>query len=121
MKVGDTWKVVVNSVKADPPGQFSTLKQGDVYLLVDVSLTNTSNKEQTTSSLADWKLTGTDGQSYNTTYDQDAPSAPDGKVEAGSPAKGTLVFEAPSTVKSFVLSYAPSMFSSGQTIWDLSV
>jgi hypothetical protein len=121
VKVGDTWQVVINSVKTDPPGQFSSLKSGNVYLLIGVSLTNISNKEQTTSSLADWKLTGTDGQSYNTTYDSDAPSAPDGKVEAGSPSKGTLVYEVPSTVKEFRLAFAPSFFSSGQTIWDLTV
>lgn len=121
VKVGDAWQVVVNSVKTDNGGQYSSLKSGDVYLLIDVSLSNISNKEQTTSSLADWKLTGTDGQAYNTSFFSGAPSAPDGKVEAGSPAKGTLAYEVPSAVHDFRLAFAPSMFSNGQTTWDLSV
>ena len=121
VKVGDVWQVVVNSVKTDAGGQFSTLKSGDVYLLIDVTLTNISDKEQVTSSLGDWKLTGIDGQAYNTSFFSGAPTAPDGKVAAGSPAKGTLAYEAPESVKSFNLAFAPSMFQAGQTIWDLTV
>ena len=121
VKVGDTWQVVVNSVKTDLGGQYSILKQGDVYLLIDVSLTNISNKEQVTSSMVDWKLTGSDGQAYSTSFFSGAPSAPDGKVEAGSPAKGTLTYEVPASIKEFRLAFAPSLFSAGQTIWDLSV
>ena len=121
VKVGNTWQVVVNSVKTDPGDQYSSLKQGDVYLLVDVTITNISNKEQTTSSIGDWKLTDASGQAYSATFFSGAPSAPDGKVESGSPAKGTLTYEVPSSVKEFRLAFAPSMFSSGQTIWDLTV
>ena len=113
--------MVVNSAKTDSGGQYSSLKSGDVYLLVDVSLTNISSKEQVTSSLGDWKLTGTDGQAYSTSFFSDAPSAPDGKVEPGSPAKGTLAYEVPSSVKSFNLAFAPSILQSGQTVWDISV
>jgi hypothetical protein len=121
VKVGNDWSVTVNSVKADTGGQYSSLKSGDVYLLVDVSMTNISNQEQTTSSIIDWTLKGTDGQKYDSSFFSGAPSAPDGKIEAGSPAKGTLSYEVPSSVKSFQLSFAPSILSGGQTIWDLSV
>ncbi len=68
VKVGDTWQVVVNSVKTAPGDQYSSLKQGDVYLLVDVTITNISNKEQTTSSIGDWKLTDVSGQAYSATF-----------------------------------------------------
>jgi Domain of unknown function (DUF4352) len=121
VKVGSNWQVTVNSVKTDTGGQYSALKTGNVYLLVDVSMVNISNKEQSTSSLADWKLTGTDGQSYNASFFSGAPTAPDGKVEAGSPAKGTLTYEVPASVKNFKLAFTPSLFTSGQTIWDLTV
>lgn len=121
VKVGDSWQVIVNSVKTDTGGTYSSLKSGDIYLLIDVSMTNISNKEQTTSSIGDWNLQGTDGQKYDSSFFSGAPSAPDGKVEAGSPSKGTLAYEVPSSVKTFQLAFAPSMFSGGQTIWDLSV
>jgi Domain of unknown function (DUF4352) len=121
VKVGNIWQVTVNSVKTDTGGQYSALKAGDVYLLVDVSMNNISTQEQNTSSLLDWTLKGTDGQKYNDSFFSGAPSAPDGKVEAGSPAKGTLVYEVPSSVKSFNLAFAPSVFTGGQTVWDISV
>ena len=121
VKVGDKWQVVVNSVKTDTGGEYSTLKQGNVYLLIDVSLNNISKEEQNTSSIAEWKLTDTAGQAYTTTFFSGAPPAPDGKVEAGAPAKGTLAYEVPATTKEFRLAFTPSLFSSGQTIWDLTV
>jgi predicted RecA/RadA family phage recombinase len=121
VKVGDIWQVTVNSVKTDTGGQYSSLKSGDVYLLVDVSMNNISSKEQTTSSLLDWTLKGTDGQKYSDSFFSGAPSAPEGKVEAGSPAKGTLAYEIPSSVHELRLAFAPSVFSGGQTIWDLTV
>jgi hypothetical protein len=121
VKVGDTWQVVVNSVKTDDGGQFSGLKSGDTYLVVDVSLTNLSSSEQNVSSILFFTLQDSTGQKYNETVDPNASATLDGKVSAGSPLRGSLVYEVPASTKSFVLNFAPDIVGSGQTVWDLSV
>jgi U5 snRNP spliceosome subunit len=121
VKVGDKWEVTVNSITTSQGGNYITPDPGNVYVLVNVSMKNTSPKEQNTSSLLDWNLKGKDGQRYKDALFSDGDSPPNGKIEAGGPAKGTLSYEVPATVKDFTLSFSPELFESGQTIWDLSV
>ncbi len=119
VKVGDTWNVTLDSVKTSPGSQYIKPKGGNVYLLVTISMKNASNQEQNVSSLANFSLQDSSGQKYTETIDPDAGTAPDGKVEAGSPIKGTLVYEVPTSMHLFTFSFAPDMTSSGQTIWDI--
>lgn len=121
VNVGDTWQIVVSNPRTSTGGQFSTLKTGNVYLIVDVSFKNVSKKEVQLFGDADWALKDTSGQKYDNGYTSDAPSAPDGKVEPGDPAKGSLVWEVPASTKQFTLAFENNVWASGQTIWDLSV
>lgn len=121
VKVGTTWQIIVHGAKASPGGQFDSLKAGDAYLEIDVSLKNITAKEQNTSSLIDWNIQDSTGQKYSSSFASDAPSGPDGKVEAGSTLRGTLVYEVPKAEKHYTLSFAPDLLSSGQTIWDITV
>ncbi len=121
VKVGTTWQAVVNSVKTDDGGQYSALKSGDVYLLVDLSLTNLSNQEQSVSSELNFTLQDATGQKYNESIDSNAGATLDGKVEVGQPLRGIIAFEVPSSVKNFILHFSPDITSGGQTTWDLSV
>lgn len=120
VNVGDTWEITVNSVKVDTGGQYSFLKDGYVYLLIDVSLKNIAQEQKSLYGTADWNLKGADGQKYDSTIFSDSPPAPDGKVEPGDPAKGVLAYQVLSTAKDFRLAFEISYFSSKQVIWDLS-
>jgi Domain of unknown function (DUF4352) len=108
-------------VKTADGGQFSTLKSGNVYFIADISVTNLSSQEQTVSSIVQFTLQDTTGQKYDETIDSDAGATLDGKVEAGQPLKGVIVWEVPSSVKQFNLHFISDLVSSGQTTWDLSV
>lgn len=119
--VGSTWKAVVNSVKTDDGGQYSALKAGDTYLVVDISLTNLSSKEQNISSALNFTLQDSTGQKYNEGIDSNAGATLDGKVSVGSPLRGVIAYEVPSSVKSVVLNFVPDITGTGQTTWDLSV
>lgn len=121
VKVGTDWQAVVNSVKTDDGGQYSALKSGNTYLVVDISLTNLSSKEQDVSSALSFTLQDSTGQKYNESIDGNAGATLDGKVAAGSPLRGVIVYEVPSSVKSFVFNFSPDIVSSGQTSWDLGV
>jgi hypothetical protein len=119
--VGSTWKAVVNGVSTDGGNDFSVPKDGHTYLIIDVSLTNLSNKEQNISSLLNFTLKDSTGQKYDESIDSNAGATLDGKVEAGGPLRGVIAYEVPANIKSFILAFAPDLMSSGQTIWDLSL
>jgi len=121
VKVGDTWQAVVNSVKTDDGGEYSGLKSGDTYLVVDVSLTNLSSTEQNVSSILYFTLQDSTGQKYDQGIDINAGATLDGKVEAGQPLRGSLTYEVPASIHNFVLHFSPDIVGSGQTTWDLSV
>ncbi|HEY4034150.1 MAG TPA: DUF4352 domain-containing protein [Ktedonobacteraceae bacterium] len=122
VKVGTDWQVVVNGIKTSSGGEFDTLKPGKRFIEVDVSMTNTSTQEQTTSGIVDWTLLDSTGQKadWDTVSDGSAPE-PDGKIEPGQTLRGTLAYQAVATQNSFTLEFDPSMFGSGQTLWDLTV
>jgi Domain of unknown function (DUF4352) len=120
VNVGANWQVTVNTAKTSQGDSFITPKSGNQYLLIDVSLKNISNKEEVASSLAQWALRDTTGQQYTETIVTDA-TAPDGKVEAGSPLRGVLAYEVPTSTKSFTLAFENDLLSSGQTIWDIAL
>ncbi|HTI13736.1 MAG TPA: DUF4352 domain-containing protein [Dictyobacter sp.] len=121
VKVGDTWNVVVKSVKDSAGSQYQQPTKG-TFLEIQVQATNISNQEQTLSSLADFTLRDDQGNSYTETFLTDdagnAINAPDGKVESGSPIQGTFVYDVPKATK-FTFAFAPSLLSSGQTTWDV--
>lgn len=121
VKVGDTWQVTISNVRSVPAGQYDSLKSGDIYIGVDVNFKNVSSTEAQLFGNADWTLKDTSGQKYDNAYVSNFPNPPDGKVEPGDPAKGSLIFEVPASTHDFRLAYEQSMFSSGQVIWDLSV
>ncbi len=114
---GDIWEMTVISAKTN--GSESYLKPGNVFLDILVGVKNISNTEQDISRI-DYQLRDLEGQSYELTYDPNAAASLRGPVEAGSPLKGTVTFEVPSSVHQFELFY--SMIGvSGQIIWDISV
>lgn len=121
VKVGDTWQVTVNGAKTSKGGEFDSLKGGEIFLEIDVTLKNISPQEQNTSSFVDWTLKDSGGQKYPLSYASDAPASPDGKVAAHDQLRGTLVYTVPKTMKQFTLAFAPDLLSAGQTIWDVTV
>jgi hypothetical protein len=119
--VGSTWKAVVSGVSTDNGGAYYGPKDGNTYLVVDISLTNLSSKEQHISSILNFTLKDSTGQKYNEGIDPNAGATLDGKVEAGGPLRGVIVYEVPLSVKSFTLAFEPDIMASGQTIWDLTL
>lgn len=120
--VGNTWQITVLSATTSSGGEFNTLqKPSDVYLLVAVSMKNISGQEQDVSSLIQWGLKDSAGQTYNETIDPNAPATPDGKVEAGSMLKGTIAYEVPKSMKSFTLSFQNDITSTGEILWAITV
>lgn len=120
VKVGSTYIVTVNSVKASQGGEFDQPKAGNQYMIVDVTVQNVSSKEQDFSSLLSFTLKDSTGQKYDQTFISGA-TAPDGKIEANDKARGQLAYEVPTSQHGYTLGFQADFLSSGQTIWDLSL
>ncbi|MBO0795123.1 MAG: DUF4352 domain-containing protein, partial [Ktedonobacteraceae bacterium] len=117
----DTWQVKVTSVKTATHGEneFDQPKAGHIFVIINVEMKNISNETQSTSSLLMWTLRNTDG----TEYDQDIFSghSPNGKIEAGGNSKGSLVYEVPTNVKSFLLNFESGLGDSSLDVWNIAV
>ncbi|SRR5579885_1175221 len=118
---GPLWSLKVNGVKTSQGDQFDTPAAGNVYMLVDVTMKNISSQEQDVSSLGMWTLRDSGGQEMKTDFLSSAPPPPDGKVEAGSQIRGTLVYQVPTAQHSYTLAFQLSLLSSGQIIWDIKI
>lgn len=97
VNVGNTWVVTVNSVKTSQGDEFTQPKAGNTYVVVDVTLKNTSSQEQNVSSLLSFSLKDSTGQKYDETIITGA-TPPDGKVAAGDVLRGQIPYEVPSSM-----------------------
>lgn len=120
VKVGNVWQIKINNVKSSQGQDFSVPQPGHVFLLIDVSLTNISTSEQNVSSALNFTLRDDTGQTITETVTA-FTTPPDGKVSAGSPLRGVLAYEVPTTDKKFTLAFEASLIDSGQVIFDISV
>lgn len=121
VKVGSTWVVTVNSAQLHGPTDVDQPKAGDTYLVIDVTFKNVSSQEQDLSSALQMSLKDATGQTYTETIATFASSTPDGKVQAGDLLRGQLVFEVPTSQKTFTFAFEADVVSSGQTIWNINV
>ncbi len=118
--VGDTYMVTVNSVKTSQGDAVFKPKSGHTFLIVDVTVKNTSSEEQTLSTLLQFTLKDSTGQKYDETFTADT-TPPDGKIATGDQVKGQMAYEVPKSQHDFTLAFEADILSSGQTIWDLHV
>jgi hypothetical protein len=119
VKVGDTWLVTINSVTTKAGTDIDQPGAGNHYLVIDVTLKNTSSQEQDLSSLLSFTLKDSTGQKYDETITT-FTTPPDGKVAAGDLVRGKLAYAVPASAHSFELAFEADIISGGQTLWDLS-
>ena len=128
-KIGDTitsgtWQVTVHSVKTtkDPGNQFVTLKAGHVFLVFDATLKNLDSSPQTASTLIQWTLRDTSGN----TYDQEivfgsGSSGPEGTIAPNQLAHGQFAYQVPTNVHQFTLQFQASFGGSDLVQWNVTV
>lgn len=121
VKVGSTWVVTINSAQTHGATDVDQPKSGNTYLVIDASFKNVSSSEQNLSTLLQLSLKDSTGQKYDETITTFAQQPPDGKVAAGDTNRGQVVFEVPSSQKSFTLAFESDIVSSGQVIWDINL
>jgi hypothetical protein len=115
------WQVTVNGTSTSMGSDFEQAKAGNQYLVVHVTLKNTSGSVQMASSLGMWSLKDSTGQTYTETFLSSAKSAPDGKVAVGGTIAGDLVYEVPANQHTYTIQFTPDLGSDTLIEWNLNI
>jgi hypothetical protein len=109
----DGLKITVNGVKRETGGFFPP-KEGMEYLILDLSFENTTDSEQTVSSLLSFNVKDGTGQEYSITFGPDIKESPDGTIAPHDTLRGESAFEVPKGATGLVFTYEP--FLTGEPI-----
>ena len=117
--VNADWTVTLNSVKKSTGSEFDMPKAGDIFLVVNVTMQNTSGSTQNASTLAQWSIRDASGQTY--TQDITYGSGPDGTVAANGKIRGNIAYEVPKSVHSFTLQFVADIGSTDLAEWTVHI
>ncbi len=117
--VDSDWTVTLNKVSTSTGSEFDKPKAGNIFLVVNVTLKNTSSTTQNASTVVQWSLKDSTGQ----TYDQDIAfgKGPDGTIATGGLLRGNIAYEVPKSVHSYILQFVAGIGSSDLVEWDVSI
>jgi hypothetical protein len=118
----DSWQVTIHGVTTSKGDSIISPQAGNIFLIIDITLKNTSHSQLTTSSVGDWSLQDSTGQKYTETVaGSDTPDSPDGSVNPDSLLRGSLAYEVPRSEKTFTLTFAPDFGVGDSATWNISL
>ena len=118
--VDSTWTIIVNGARTSLGDAFSTPAAGDVYLVVDVTVKNTSKHFQDMLSGNQLVLKDSTGQQYREAI-TDFATPPDGSIKPGGSQRGQLAYEMPATMHTFSYYFQADVNGTDLTEWVLHV
>ena len=117
----DSWIITINSATTSAGDEFDQPKNGQ-YLILDITFKNTDSASHTVSSIIQFQFQDSTGQKYD---DQitglSGVTAPDGDVQAGSQARGQVVYDVPTSEHAFTFTFTPDLGDSTAAVWDISI
>ncbi|WP_088226762.1 DUF4352 domain-containing protein [Desulfosporosinus sp. FKB] len=128
-KVGDTFKLgdlqyKVNGIRTSGgKNQYMKPKDGNVFLLIDMTIVNNGSQDASISSMLSFKLTDKDGRSQDISIEalSEANGKLDGSIPPGKKMTGELGYEVPKASKSFELEIKNDLFSNGTATVEIPV
>ena len=117
--VNADWTVTLNSVKKSTGSEFDQPKAGNIFLVVNVTMQNTSGATQNASSIGQWSLKDASGQT--STQDITYGNGPDGTIAANGKIRGNIAYEVPKSVHSFTLQFVASIGSTDLAEWTVHI
>jgi len=124
LKVGDTvrmgeYLVTLNSVRSDKGSEYWGPEEGELWLTLDISIINESEKEETISSMLMFELYDENHYQANNAFMAETKGSLDGSIGAGRTMRGEIAFnvEADTTYWEFI--FMPGFLRTGQAIFDI--
>ena len=118
--VDSNWTITVNGVKTNAGDPFSMPAAGNTFLVVDVTVKNTSTHFQDMSSGIQLVLKDSTGQQYREAI-TDFTTPPDGSIKSGALLRGQLAYEIPATAHTFFYYFQADSGGTDLTKWTLNV
>ncbi len=120
VQAGPNYSITVNSVKTNTGDEFNQPKAGNIYIIIDVTVKNTSSSPQDVSSFINFELQDSTGQKYDEAI-TDIGTPPDQTgLPAGRLIRGQLVYEVPASMHQFTLSFVDILGNGVLASWDLT-
>ncbi len=120
VQAGPNYSVTVNSVKTSTGDSVFSPKAGNTYIVIDVTVKNTSSSPQDVSSLINFELQDSTGQKYQEAF-TDIGTPPDQTgLTPGGLIRGQLVYEVPASMHQFTLSYVDILGDGTLATWNLT-
>jgi hypothetical protein len=105
--------VTVNSLsRVDKLGDLWTPKEGNIYLLLDVTL-ETTTRDTAPYNMMYFKVKDADGFEYSTAFGTPEPSINSGDLAKGEKVRGNVAFEVKKTSTGLVMTYEPLVILGG--------
>src|SRR6266851_8370901 len=115
-----TWTVTVNGATTSHGDSFTSPAAGHIFVIVDVTLKNTSTDNQAVSSLIMFSLKDSTGQAYDPAF-LSGTKAPDGTISAGSLLRGQLAYDVPTSQHTFTFGFQPGLSGSELVEWIVKI
>lgn len=96
------WNVLVNSAKTHGGDDVSPLQSGDIFRVIDVTVTNISGSSQLMASGYYFRITDSTGQTYDEQV-TDFGGPPEGTIIANGKLRGQLIYVVPTSMHTFTL------------------
>ena len=102
---GGAFTFEVDSVQVVPAPYFQPNPPGEVTIAIEVSLTNHGTTSRNVSSLLDFKILGSQGETYGQVLLDSGPTAPNGELAPGQEITGDIGYQVPPGT--YTLAYTP--------------
>ncbi len=121
--VGDVVKagkvqVTLHGTRAWKGDQFNKPKDGQVFLIAEATIENTSDKAYHASSLMQWHAVDNDGVKANISLVTGLKGSLDGEIGPGRKIRGEVAFDV-AAGKKYEVVFEPEALGSGQVIWSI--
>lgn len=99
-------RVTLNSVRR-VTGGFLPPDEGNEYIIVDLTFENSTDEEQTVSSLLSYSIRDDTGQKYGVAFTAETETTADGSIPPGDKLQGESAFEVPLDANGLIFVYDP--------------
>ncbi|MBA3823660.1 MAG: DUF4352 domain-containing protein [Ktedonobacterales bacterium] len=115
VQIGAVWSMQLTAAKASQGTDTDKPSGGNVYLLCDVHVTNTTSQSQDLYTVTTFTLLDAQGQLY-TSLPLSFVTTPDSTLAGGASASGEIAFLVPAATTKFTLVFSSG---AGQGYWDI--
>ncbi len=114
------WNVSVNSAKTSHGDEAFSPKSGTIYLVIDVTVINTSTSNQLMASGYYFRLTDSTGQPYDEQF-TNFGGPPEGTIIPNGKLRGQLIYEVPTSEHAFTLqALGDNTIGAPTAVWSIT-